>query len=202
GYPSPTAAGTSHSFTVTANDVYGNTVTDYTGSVTFSSTELKAILPANYTFTSADAGVHSFSATLKVSGIQSLTAKDTVTSNIIGSEMGITINPAAANHLAVSRFPSKTIAGVAQNFRVTAQDQYGNTATSYTGTVTFSSSDSQAVFPTDYTFTATDAGIHMFSATLKTAGSQSLTAKDMVNAGVISSTQSGITVNPAATTQL
>src|SRR5207248_4435518 len=137
----------------------------YTGTVTFSSTDTKAILPANYTFTSADAGVHTFSATLKVAGSQSLTATDTVTNTMVGSETGITVNPAAANHLVVSRFPSKTTAGLAQSFRVTVQDQYGNTATSYTGTVAFSSSDSQANLPANYTFTATDAGIHTFSST-------------------------------------
>ncbi len=70
-----------------------------------------------------------------------------MTSSIAGSQSGITVNPAAANHLAVSRFPSKTTAGVAQSFRVTAQDHYGNTATSYTDPVTFSCTDAQAVLP-------------------------------------------------------
>jgi adhesin/invasin len=36
--------------------------------------------------------------------------------------------------------------------------------TGYTGTVTFSSSDSAPVLPPDYTFTADDAGTHVFSA--------------------------------------
>ena len=37
---------------------------------------------------------------------------------------------------------------------VTAYDAYGNVATGYTGTVAFTSSDPQACFPADYTFTA------------------------------------------------
>jgi hypothetical protein len=84
---------------------------------------------------------------------------------------------------------------------VTAKDPYGNTATGYTGTVHFTSSDSKAALPADYSFKAGDAGVHTFSATLKTAGSRSITAKDTVT-GTITGTQSGITVNAAAASQL
>ena len=56
GYPSSVKAGTANNFTVTLTDANGSTVTGYTGTVTFSSTDTKAVLPANYTFTSADAG--------------------------------------------------------------------------------------------------------------------------------------------------
>ena len=42
-------------------------------------------------------------------------------------------------------------------------------------TVTFGSSDAQAGLPASYAFTAADAGVHTFTATLKTAGSQSIT---------------------------
>src|SRR5262249_44866039 len=62
GFPTPVTAGNSYNFTVTALDQYGNTNTGYTGTVTFSSSARKAVLPASYTFTSADKGVHTFSA--------------------------------------------------------------------------------------------------------------------------------------------
>src|SRR5262249_19659736 len=58
GYASPTTAGVSNSFTVTARDASGNTVTGYTGTITFSSSDAQAGLPANYTFVSGDAGQH------------------------------------------------------------------------------------------------------------------------------------------------
>ena len=45
------------------------------------------------------------------------------------------------------------------NVTITAKDAYGNTATSYTGTVHFTSSDSAAVLPGNYTFVAGDAGV-------------------------------------------
>ena len=61
-------------------------------------------------------------------------------------------------------------------------DPYGNTAVNYQGTVTFSTSDTDAgvVLPADDTFTAADAGVHTFSGavTLITPGDQTITATD------------------------
>ena len=58
----------------------------------FSSSDPLASLPANYTFTATDAGVHTFSATLNTVGTESLTATDTLNSSITGIETGITVN--------------------------------------------------------------------------------------------------------------
>src|SRR5262249_5303798 len=147
GFPSPTTAGVAQGFTVTARDPFGNTATGYTGTVAFTSSDAQAVKPANYTFDAADAGVHSFSATLKTADSQSLTATDTVAGSITGTQSGIAVNPAAASTLIVGGYQSPTTAGVAQSFAVTAKDPFGNTATGYTGTVTFSSTDAQAVKP-------------------------------------------------------
>ena len=43
---------------------------------------------------------------------------------------------------------------------MTAQDPYGNTASGYTGTVHFTSSDGAATLPGNYTFVVGDAGVH------------------------------------------
>src|SRR5207253_239299 len=145
----------------------------------------------NYTFTSADAGRHTFSATLKTAASQSLTAKDTVTSTVTGSQTGIVVSAAAASSFVVTGFPSPTTAGVASNFTVTAKDPYNNTATGYRGTVHFTTSPAQPASPPNYTFTTDDAGQHAFSATLKTAGSRSLTATDTVT-NTITGSQAGI----------
>jgi hypothetical protein len=207
GFPSPTTAGVSHNVTVTALDAYGNTATGYTGTVTWSSNDPQAALPANYTFTTGsggDNGVHTFTATLKTAGTRSLTATDTVTNTITGSQGGITVNPAGASSLVVAGFPSPTTAGVSHNVTVTALDAYGNTATGYNGTVTWSSTDPQAALPANYKFTTGsggDNGVHTFAATLKTAGTRSLTATETVTS-TITGSQSGITVNPAAATTL
>src|SRR5690606_33300727 len=102
-----------------------------------------------------------------------------------------------ATHLAVYDFEDPTTAGDAQLFIVEALDASGNRATSYTGTIHFTSSDGQAVLPADYTFTAGNAGIKAFSGTLKTAGEQSITATDTANASITGS-QVEITVEAGA----
>jgi hypothetical protein len=94
----------------------------------------------------------------------------------------ITVSAAAASTFGVTGFPTSVTAGVAGSFTVTAYDAYGNVATGYRGKVHFSSSDKKAVLPADYTFTASDNGVHVFTVTLKTAGQQTITVTDTVNA--------------------
>jgi hypothetical protein len=197
GFPSPTTAGTAGTVTVTAADIYGNTVTGYMGTVHFTSTDAKADLPTDYTFTAADNGTHTFSATLKTAATQSITATDTLTGSVTGTQSGIVVNPAAASSFVVAGFPSPIKVGTAGTFTVTAMDAYGNIATSYTGKVHFTSSDTQAALPGDYTFTASDNGIHTFGAVLYTVGTQSITATDTVDS-TITGTQAGIVVTASS----
>ncbi len=197
GFPSSTTAGVAGSFTVTARNSDDSLNAAYTGTVHFSSSDGQAVLPPNYTFTAADGGMHTFNATLKTAGMQSITATDTTNGSLSGSEVGITVNAAAASSVTVAGFPSPVTAGVAGNLIVTLKDAFGNVASAYTGTVHFTSSDAKAVLPANYTFTAADAGKHTFSATLKTAGTQSITATDTTRAS-LTGTEGGITVNPAA----
>jgi hypothetical protein len=298
-FPSSTQAGTAGSFSVTALNPDGSIDTSYTGTVYFTSSDNQAALPANYTFTATDAGQHTFSATLKTAGSQSLTAADTSTTGLAGGYMDSTVTPAGASQLAFAQQPSSTTAGQAisppvtvdledaygnmvssnsstvsvtlssgafaggsstssaasggvatfsaltidkagsytltatdgsmtsavsgwftvtpaaastlvvsgflsptsagstRTFTVTAKDPYGNVASGYGGTVHFTSSDGKAVLPANYTFTAANAGSVTFSATLKTAGLQSITATDTANAS-LTGIESGITVQPAS----
>ncbi|GAI85054.1 unnamed protein product, partial [marine sediment metagenome] len=59
----------------------------------------------------------------------------------------------------------------------------GNLDIGYTGTVSFSSTDSGAVLPSNYTFTAFDRGFHHFTATLNTEGLQTITVNDGPRSG-------------------
>src|SRR5206468_1181732 len=108
------------------------------------------------------------------------------------------VDPAAASSLIVSGFASPSTAGAGGTVSVTAKDAYGNVATGYAGTVHFTSSDGQADLPADYDFTANDAGSHTFSVTLKTAGSQSVTA----TTGTPYTTLFRSAVDPAAASSL
>jgi len=66
----------------------------------------------------------------------------------------------------------------------------------YSGTVHFTSSDSNAMLPSDYTFVPSDNGSHVFSVALRSSGSQSITATD-TEASALRASQT-ITVTPAA----
>src|SRR5207244_348685 len=113
-------------------------------------------------------------------GSQTLTATDTASSSITGTSNAIAVSAAAAASFSVSA-PASTTAGSSFSFTVTAKDAFNNTATGYTGTVHFSSGDAQAVLPANGTLTN---GLGSFSATLKTAGNQTLTATDTVSSSV------------------
>ncbi len=158
---------------VTALDSFDNTVTNYSGTVRFTSTDGLAALPANSTLTK---GVGLFSVTLKTTGNQTVTVTDSGASALNGTSSSIAVNPGAVQHFLVSS-PSAATVGSAFIITVTAQDQFFNTATSYTGTVHFSSTDSAATLPADATFTN---GVGVFSVTLKTSGSQLLMVADSV----------------------
>ena len=68
--------------------------TTYTGTVTFASTDAVAYLPAQYTFTTADAGAHDFVTTLNTAGMQSLTSTDTADSGLTATDSTTVEGPA------------------------------------------------------------------------------------------------------------
>jgi hypothetical protein len=123
-------AGTVFYMTVTAKDARGNTVTGYTGTVHFSSSDSGSgvSLPSNYTFQPSDKGIMCFSVTLVTpTGTGSITATDTVTSSITGSQTDITVNAASATRLVFVGVPSSLDAGVTSGaITVQLQDAHGN----------------------------------------------------------------------------
>jgi subtilisin family serine protease len=177
--PSSATAGLTFDITVAARDPFGNLATTYRGAVRFGSNDPQATLPGGYTFTAADGGLHTFpgGVTLRTAGGRSLIASDS-TAGINGSGT-ITVNPAAASRLEV-RLPAAATAGIPVDVTVAARDPFGNLATTYRGTVGFGSDDTQARLPSNYAFTADDAGLHTFpsGATLRTAGNRTVTARD------------------------
>ena len=87
GIADPSFTGQAQPFTLLAEDPSNSLVTNYVGTVHFSSTDGAATLPANYTFTLGDAGLHAFSAgvTFGTLGTQTVTASDVSDSSITGS---------------------------------------------------------------------------------------------------------------------
>ena len=193
GFPSPTTAGALGAVIVTAEDLYGNVATGYRGTVHLTSTDPQAELEGDHAFTAADAGRYAFGAVLKTAGTRSITATDTTTASITGTQSGIIVIPAAVSTLVVAGYPSPTLRQEFHDFTVTATDPFGNLITDYRGTITFSSDESHADLPDDYTFTDADMGMHTFRAAFNRFGTFSLTATDTSDSS-ITGTQSGIEV--------
>jgi hypothetical protein len=196
-FPS-TTSGAPQIFTLAEKDAAGTALANYRGTVHFSSSDSLAILPDDYTFTASDKGAHTFAGVLFAVGTQTITATDD-SSTPLTDAPSILVNPKS---FVLSGFPSQTTAGDSHTFTVTARDYFGNTATGYAGTVHFTSTDAQAGLPDDYNFTAGDAGVHTFTAILKTAGTQSITVTDPITPQDSKGTESGITVVHAAFSNL
>jgi len=176
-------AGAAFSFTVTALDRFGNPDLAYAGRVHFASSDVAAgtSLPAD---SPLSGGQGAFSATLVRAGNQAITVTDVAAPGIAGT-LSVAVSAATASSIILD-VPASATTGQVFSFRVTLKDRFGNVATGYRGSVHFRTSDPLplAVVPGDYTFTATDAGTRLFSATLITPPSQTLTATDIANPGL------------------
>jgi subtilase family serine protease len=128
---SSTTAGATFSITVTALDSSNSVTSAYVGTVYFTSSDTGATLPSNYTFTSADNGVHTFTnVKLVLAGSQTISVFDKTNSTILGSAT-LKVNPGAATHLAFVQQPTNAIVGAVITPAVTVKllDAYNNQVT-------------------------------------------------------------------------
>jgi hypothetical protein len=201
--PATLTAGVGSTLTVTARDRFGNTASSYRGTVSFTKSD-PAALPPNpnpYTFTPADNGVHLFNGvTFKTAGVQWIRATDTADPSLTGI-VTFTVIAGPASTLVVP-IPSTVALSAPINITVTALDSYGNKATTYQGTVHFSSSDPRAVLPGNYPFTTGDQGSHTFSIIPGTLGSQSITVADIANPSISATTSFSVVAIAGVVTKL
>jgi hypothetical protein len=100
--------------------------------------------------------------------------------------------------------PATVQAGVPFDVTVTAVDPFNQVAVGYTGTVTFSTTDTDpgVVLPADYTFTLDDGGTHTFTdtgrgeTTLITPGDQMLTVMDTADNTITGSANITVSSTP------
>jgi hypothetical protein len=187
--------------TITGVDSFGQVAIGYIGTVHFTSSDPQAMLPADYTFSASDYGMHTFTdrVTLETPGTQTVTAADT-TKNVTGSATIIVNSPTTAvDSFKFTMVPPQVVAGRPFDVFVEAVDAQDQFVSAYTGTIHFASSDSQATLPTDYTFTAADNGFHTFAngVTLFTAGMQTLTVEDTSTNSIMGSTTIQVQAAPA-----
>lgn len=163
-----TTPGTKFDLVVTASP-------NYRGTVHFSSSDSAAVLPPDYTFTFADAGVHNFLAALNTTGSQSITINDTQLPFTGTATWQVQSAAGAARFLVAA--PKNANAGSPVSIAITAVDNVFNPTSNYNGTVHFTSSDAAAVLPPD---TQVVNGTATFLATLNTAAAgQTVTISDV-----------------------
>ena len=205
GLPTVLTAGVGQSFTVTVRDTFGNVVTGYMGTVGLT-TQLTGTTTATaatfsnspYTFTAADMGSHTFTVAPELAASQTLTVTDTKAPAVTATSAPFNVTPGAVAGFTVTGFPDAVtpgvvVAGTPGTVTVTAFDKFGNTATNFFGTVTFSLDktrpDPAAVLPGLTTFTTADMGSHTFTngVTLTKAGSQTITVANVADVTVTGS---------------
>ncbi len=201
---------------VKAEDASSHLASGFTDTVKLSlgTADSQATLPAAYTFTGADHGVHDFKVTLVATGNQTITATDTTSSAVAAGSAVTTVNPGPVATTVVVHTAEHAATGVITPVTVEVLDQSGHEMHNFTGTVTFTSSDAAATASAtrkgtqtglstfSYTFGADDHGEHTFSfifGTGSTSGTKTtVTAK--VTSGSTSLTGSGsVTVYPPTT---
>jgi hypothetical protein len=170
--PATAKAGTAASYTVTAEDQFGNTIVDYGGSVTVSKSDVAADLSP--TVPDMSGGVGHFGVTFKTSGAQTLGAYDDTHT---APTFDVAVNPGDLSMLVIAG-PSSTTAGVLQHYTVTAEDQFGNTYIGYVGIVNVSTTDSPSDLST--TTLSMPGGVGSFDVTFTTVGGQHIYANDSV----------------------
>ena len=203
GTPSAQAAGSAFSVTVNAVDTNWNVVSA-SDTVGITSSDANALLPTNAPLV---AGTRTFSVTLKTSGSQTLTATD-ITDGTKGAATSgaISVNAGTFARLQLlvpgetaapgtpsgkTGTPSAQAAGSAFSVTVNAVDTNWNVV-SASDTVGITSSDANALLPTNAPLVA---GTRTFSVTLKTSGSQTLTATDITDGTKGAATSGAISVN-------
>src|SRR5438105_15081406 len=167
-------AGYPFSFFLVLVDRYGNRTRSYAGTVHFTTSDTSpgVALPPDQGVCCAQVFL---SATLDQAGPQTVTATDTATPSITGTlHVGIRPGPTASFSLDT---PHTATAAVPFDIPFTLLDRFGNVATGatvpYTSTIHFTSSDSLATLPPDYTFQQSysgDTGTRSFTASLMTPG--------------------------------
>lgn len=124
---------------VIAQDAYSNTKLNSVDTVTFTSNDAQAVLPANYTFLAGDNGVHTFNnaVTLKTAGTgvgMYVAASKSGAPAITGQQNGYTVNAAAADRLVITGTGSVNAAACSSTLTMNSRDQYGNNSNLAGGT--------------------------------------------------------------------
>jgi len=189
--PPRAVAGTPVSVAIIAMDADKRPIAGYTGSVTLTSSDAGATLPATVTFVGGRAVAR---VTFATAGAQTITARGGVAGDVVGTASTTVVAAPVVTRFAVV-MPKAVPAGVPVLATIVAVDAQGRPVMNFSGTATLASSDTAARLPSTVTFVNGRAVARLVFTTL---GEQTLTATSgsLVGSG---KTQVGqVTIQPVA----
>jgi hypothetical protein len=125
-------AGDSFSITVTALDGGDAVDTGYLGTVNLTSSDVQAVLPADYTFTPGDSGVAVITGvTLRTTGNQTVTATDVANASITGTSGPVAVAPGPLGSFVFGTVADQTAGTASGSIAIQAKDTFGNDKTDY-----------------------------------------------------------------------
>ncbi len=193
------ALGETVEMTVSLLDSYGNEIDGHVLKAVPSSSSVSVYSPE---FATDEDGHMNFYITSKKKGIYDFTIFDSSINKTLSAEAKLAFSGTGAyadagghdedeevslaesgevDSFIIEDLDESVVVGDSQSITIKAADSDGFSVPDYTGTIRFSSSDSSATLPNDYTFLAEDQGEHTFSLSVKfvTPGEQTLTVTDI-----------------------
>ncbi len=169
-------AGAEYSLTISAVDRFGNVVSGYTGTIHVASSDIRASHPNDYSFAAADQGIRTLTGmTFRTSGHQEIIVSELGTAIPINGSAGVDVFAAAASSIRVSGLPTLVTAGSAQSVVLSFLDPFGNLAVPPDAMIHFSSTDTNAVLPSERLASSSGGGdIPIGPIVFKSAGVQTL----------------------------
>jgi uncharacterized protein YunC (DUF1805 family) len=187
-----------NSIVVHVQDANGNTVSTDASTVTLAKLSGAGTVSGTVSV-AAVSGVATFSA-VQHDTVESLTLRASATGITSGDSSAIVVANAGHYNFSIET-PFTTLAPGSPSLVnvVKAVDANGAVVNTYTGTVQFSSTDTAATLPANYTFTAADLGVYSFTneITFNTLGSQTFSVKDTAVASTLS-TSSTFTIQASS----
>jgi len=178
--PPKAYAGAATDLRIVALDAQSMPIRSFNGTVSLSSTDAAATLPATVTFRDGRAEARVTFATV---GPQSVTVTGGAAGTITATA-STTVAPAQVAVRFAVMLPRFAAVGVPVVGRLVALDADNRVVWGYDGTVKLTSSDAAAILPATVTFRGGSAAVRV---TFKTTGAQTLTATDAVDAKVVGS---------------
>jgi hypothetical protein len=182
--PATTEAGTAREVTVTATE-HGAVDTTYVGQVALTTSDHAGVLPAAYTFTRADAGVHTFLVTLVTAPGATVTATDSGPGGPTGTSLLTPVTPSEIATFTATP-PPGVVAGTRFSLDTVALDRFGNEVPG-ARPMAFSTNDPQGTVP--------PGDLPPYYVTLRTSGQETIT---LVDPGTGVSGTVTVNVTPAA----